>query len=41
MWLWGTLILAVLVIVGMALRLSRQMPAPGEPAKPRPPYQAP
>lgn len=41
MWLWGTLILAVLVIVGMALRLTRQMPAPSEPAKPRPPYQAP
>jgi hypothetical protein len=41
MWLWGTLIFAVLVIVGMALRLTRQLPAPGEPAKSRPPYQAP
>ena len=41
MWLWGSLVLAVLVIVGMALRLTRQMPGPGEPAKPKPPYQAP
>lgn len=37
LWLWGSLILAVLVIVGMALKLSRQMPAPGEPPRPRPP----
>jgi hypothetical protein len=37
LWLWGSLLLAVLVIVGMAWRLTREMPAPGEPAKPRPP----
>jgi hypothetical protein len=36
-WLWGSLLLAVLVIVGMAFRLTRQMPAPGEPPKPRAP----
>lgn len=37
LWLWGSLILAVLVIVGMAWRLTRDMPGPGEPPKPRPP----
>jgi uncharacterized protein DUF3999 len=37
LWLWGSLLLAVLVIVGMALRLAREMPAPGEPPKPRAP----
>lgn len=37
LWLWGSLILAVLVIVGMALKLSRQMPAPGEAPRLRPP----
>lgn len=37
LWLWGSLILAVLVIVGMALKLARQMPAPGEPPQPRAP----
>lgn len=37
LWLWGSLLLAVLVIVGMAWRLTREMPAPGEPVKPRPP----
>lgn len=37
LWLWGSLLLAVLVIVGMAWRLTREMPVPGEPAKPRPP----
>jgi hypothetical protein len=36
-WLWGSLILAVIVIVGMALKLSRQMPAPGQPPRPRTP----
>lgn len=36
-WLWGSLVLAVLVIVGMAFKLTRQMPAPGEPPKPRAP----
>ena len=41
MWLWGTLVLAVLLIVGMALRLTRQMPRPGEPPESRPPYRAP
>jgi hypothetical protein len=39
LWLWGSLLLAVAVIVGMALRLSRQMPAPGEKPQPRPPYE--
>ncbi|MFY9316849.1 MAG: DUF3999 family protein, partial [Burkholderiales bacterium] len=37
LWLWGSLLLAVLVIVGMAWRLTRDMPAPGEPPRPRPP----
>jgi hypothetical protein len=37
LWLWGSLLLAVLVIVGMAWRLTREMPAPGEPPKSRPP----
>jgi hypothetical protein len=37
LWLWGSLLLAVLVIVGMAWRLTREMPAPGEPPKPRAP----
>jgi len=37
LWLWGSLILAVVVIVGMALKLSRRMPAPGEPPRPRAP----
>jgi hypothetical protein len=37
LWLWGSLVLAVLVIVGMAFKLTRQMPAPGEPPKPRTP----
>ncbi len=37
LWLWGSLLLAVLVIVGMAWRLAREMPAPGEPPKSRPP----
>jgi len=37
LWLWGSLLLAVLVIVGMAWRLTREMPAPGEPPRPRPP----
>lgn len=41
MWLWGSLILAVLVIVGMAWRLARQMSAPADPGKRRPPYQSP
>jgi hypothetical protein len=36
-WLWVALIAAVLVIVGMAFKLTRQMPAPGEPPKPRVP----
>ena len=40
MWLWGSLVLAVIVIVGMAWRLTRQMPAPGEAPRPRPPYQS-
>jgi hypothetical protein len=35
LWLWSALVAAVLVIVGMALRLTREMPAPGE--TPRPP----
>ncbi|MGH8673124.1 MAG: DUF3999 domain-containing protein [Burkholderiales bacterium] len=33
-WLWSALVLAVLVIVGMAFKLTRQMPAPGEAPKP-------
>jgi len=37
LWLWGSLVLAVFVIVGMALKLSRQMPAPGKPPEPRVP----
>jgi hypothetical protein len=37
LWLWGSMLLAVLVIVGMAWRLTREMPAPGEPPRPRPP----
>jgi UDP-N-acetylglucosamine enolpyruvyl transferase len=41
MWLWGSLVLAVLVIIGMAWRLTRQLPAPGEAGKRRPPYAAP
>jgi hypothetical protein len=36
-WLWSALVLAVLVIVGMAFKLTRQLPAPGEPPKPRVP----
>jgi hypothetical protein len=36
-WLWVALIAAVLVIVGMAFKLTRQMPAPGERPKPRVP----
>lgn len=41
MWLWGSLVLAVLVIVAMAWRLTRQMAVPGDPGKRRPPYQSP
>lgn len=37
LWLWGSLLLAVLVIVGMAWRLTREMPAPGEAPKSKPP----
>jgi hypothetical protein len=37
LWLWGSLLLAVLVIVAMAWRLTREMPAPGAPREPRPP----
>lgn len=33
-WLWAALIAAVLLIVGMAFKLTRQMPKPGEPPKP-------
>ena len=40
LWLWGSLLLAVLVIVGMAWRLTREMPAPGEKSEPKPPYQS-
>lgn len=40
MWLWGALILAVIVIVGMAWRLMRQMPGEGGAPKSPPPYQA-
>jgi hypothetical protein len=40
LWLWGALLLAVLVIVGMGWRLARQLPRPGEPPPPRPPYEA-
>ena len=36
-WLWAALLAAVLVIVGMAFKLVRQMPAPGERPKPRVP----
>ncbi|HEV8096463.1 MAG TPA: DUF3999 domain-containing protein [Burkholderiales bacterium] len=36
-WLWSALVLAVLVIVAMAFKLTRQLPAPGEPPKPRVP----
>lgn len=39
MWLWSSLVIAVLVIVGMAWRLTRQMPGPGEPRPPKPPYE--
>ena len=35
LWLWVALLAAVFVIVGMALKLTRQLPAPGE--KPKPP----
>ncbi len=41
MWLWGSLVLAVLVIVGMAWKLTRQLPGPGESGKQRPPYARP
>ncbi len=34
LWLWVSLLAAVLVIVGMAFKLTRQMPKPGEPPKP-------
>lgn len=34
LWLWGSLVLAVLVIVGMALKLTRQLSAPGESQRP-------
>jgi hypothetical protein len=37
LWLWGSLLLAVLVIVAMAWRLTREMPPPGAPREPRPP----
>ena len=37
LWLWGSLLLAVVVIVGMAWRLTREMPSPGEPPKSRTP----
>ena len=37
LWLWGSLLLAVLVIVAMAWRLTREMPPPGAPRQPRPP----
>jgi hypothetical protein len=37
LWLWGSMLVAVLVIVGMAWRLTREMPAPGEKPRPRPP----
>jgi len=37
LWLWSAMLLAVLVIVGMAWRLMREMPAPGEAPRPRPP----
>ena len=37
LWLWGAMLLAVLVIAGMAWRLMREMPAPGEAPRPRPP----
>lgn len=36
-WLWGSMLLAVLVIAGMAWRLMREIPAPGEAPRPRPP----
>lgn len=36
MWLWGSLVLAVLVIVGMALRLTQQLPTAGESERPQP-----
>lgn len=39
LWLWGALLLAVLVIVGMGWRLARQLPKNGEPLPPRPPYE--
>jgi hypothetical protein len=37
LWLWVSLLAAVLVIVGMAFKLTRQMPKPGEAPKPPPP----
>jgi hypothetical protein len=37
LWLWGSLVAAVLLIVGMALRLTREMPSPGEAPKQRAP----
>jgi hypothetical protein len=37
LWLWGSMLVAVLVIVGMAWRLTREMPAPGEKPRSRPP----
>ncbi len=37
LWLWGSMLLAVLVIAGMAWRLMREMPAPGEAPRPRTP----
>jgi hypothetical protein len=40
LWLWSSLVAAVLVIVAMAWRLIRQMPGPGESRNPRPPYQS-
>ena len=36
-WLWVSLLAAVLVIVGMAFKLTRQLPKPGETPKPPPP----
>jgi len=37
LWLWGAMLLAVLVISGMAWRLMRDMPAPGEAPRSRTP----
>ncbi len=39
LWLWGALLLAVLVIVGMGWRLARQLPRPGERRESPPPYE--